>query len=151
MWAENDRDPSGRAMGMGEEDWRGIACRLAKEELITLPCAPPSMRILAVWPLTLQTNVRRVVRACSTVKVDTPIPLFFNRRILLLVIGRGEDTDSRGRAPSGADKKSGTDSDTGTADVTAAEFSVAGKEDVGARGGGTGGSRSTVFVSPTPS
>ena len=136
---------------MGEEDWRGIECRLAKEELITLPCAPPSIRIRAVWPLTLQTNVRRVVLACSTVKVETPIPFFRNRRALLLVIGRGEDTDSREGAPTEADRESGTDSDTGTADSAAAEFSVAGKADVGAREGGTGGSRSTASVNPTPS
>ena len=64
--------------------------------------------------------------ACSTVKVDTPMPLFRNRRILLL--------DSVG--------KTGVVSGTG----------MTGETDMGAReGGDIGGSRSTVSDSPAPS
>lgn len=60
---EKDCEPFGRTIGMGDEEWRGILCRLTKEDEITLPCAPPSIRIRAAWPLTLHMKVRRVVLA----------------------------------------------------------------------------------------
>ena len=87
------------------------------------------MRIRAEWPLTLQTKVRRVVLDCSVVKVDTPMPLFRNRRILLLDIVGKTGTDSGTDVADGADEP----------DVGARE-----KEDIG-------GSRSTVSANPAPS
>jgi hypothetical protein len=120
-----------------------MLCRFTNEELITLPWAPPSMRIRAVWPLTLQTNVRRVDLACSTEKVDTPTPFFRNRRILLLDI-EGTDANAGERvvgpvAEIEADSVMGSDKGVGMTDVGAREE------------GDIGGSRSTVSVNPAPS
>ena len=100
---EKDREPLGRIMGMGDEGWRGMPCFLTKEDEMTLPCAPPSMRIRAAWPLTLHINVRRVVLAWSAVNVETPTPFLRSLRILLLV-----RTDTGVESGAGARGNAGT-------------------------------------------
>src|SRR4051794_21135036 len=69
---------------------------------MTLPCAPPSIRIRAAWPLTLHTKVRRVVLAWSTVNVETPTPFCRSlRRLLLVMTGSGIDSCAGARAGAG--------------------------------------------------
>ena len=63
-----EEDPFGRMMGMGEPWMRGRECFLRKEEEITLPSAPQSIKIRAGAPATLPINERRVREACSAVK-----------------------------------------------------------------------------------
>ena len=65
---------------------------------MTLPCAPPSIRIRAAWPLTLHTKVRRVVLAWSTVNVETPTPFCRSlRRLLLVMTGSGIESSAGAR------------------------------------------------------
>ena len=69
MDEEMEEEPLGRMMGMGGPGVRGRECCLRKEELMTFPSAPQSIKIRAGAPATLPINDRRVREACSTVNV----------------------------------------------------------------------------------
>lgn len=119
---------------MGEEDWMGMLCCFMKEEEMTLPCAPPSMRIRAGCPLTLQIKVSRVDFALSTVNACRRNPFDRrNRRALLLdTVGSGADI-IKGSETEGVVTRSDVGQDAGAKDR-----------------GGTGGSRSTVSANVAP-
>lgn len=64
---EMEEEPSGRMMGMPGPRMRGRECCLQKEEEMTFPSAPQSIKIRAGAPATLPINDKRVREAFSTV------------------------------------------------------------------------------------
>jgi hypothetical protein len=65
---EMEVEPSGRMMGMEGPAVRGRECCLQKEEEMTFPSTPQSIKIRAGAPATLPINDSRVRDAFSTIK-----------------------------------------------------------------------------------
>src|ERR1700760_894971 len=85
-----EEEPSGRTMGMGLREWRESECRFWKEVLMTLPSAPPSMRMRAGCPLIEPMNVSRVRSASVTLK-DCSRTTRLRIRLSLLLVSAGVD------------------------------------------------------------
>jgi hypothetical protein len=92
-------------IGIGDPGMRGREYFLRKEEEMTLPSAPQSIKIRAGAPATLPTNDRRVREACSTVNACKRTVFCRKRLALRLDMGwskaAGEESGSRSTSSDG--------------------------------------------------
>ena len=105
MDEEMEEEPSGRMMGMGELRLRGRECCLQKEEEMTFPSAPQSIKIRAGAPATLPINDKSVREAFSTVNACRRTDFCRKRLALRLDMGwsraAGEESGSRSTSSDG--------------------------------------------------
>jgi hypothetical protein len=102
---EMEEEPFGRMMGMEGPRVRGRECCLQKEEEMTFPSAPQSIKIRAGAPATLPINDKSVREAFSVVKVCRRTDLCRKRLARRLDMGwskaAGEESGSRSTTSDG--------------------------------------------------